>query len=77
MVILPVVLLPQVQIRTATFDLNIEGSYTFRVTDTSTGCYVDTDPYDIAPFDLIDVVAVPTAPAICFGDANGIPGSEH
>ena len=56
---------------TATFDLNVEGSYTFRVTDTSTGCYVDTNPYDIAPFDLIDVVAVPTAPAICFGDANG------
>ncbi|MGW9684563.1 T9SS type B sorting domain-containing protein [Flagellimonas sp. 2504JD1-5] len=56
---------------TATFDLTAPGSYTFRVTDNTTGCYVDTAPYDIAPYDLIAVVATPTAPAICFGDTNG------
>ncbi|MEM9646872.1 MAG: T9SS type B sorting domain-containing protein [Bacteroidota bacterium] len=56
---------------TATFELTQPGSYTFRITDTVTGCYFDTTPYDIAPYDLIDVVATPTAPAICFGDTNG------
>nr|WP_298792779.1 T9SS type B sorting domain-containing protein [uncultured Allomuricauda sp.] len=56
---------------TATADLTAPGSYTFRVTDNTTGCYVDTAPYDIAPYDLIEVVATPTAPAICFGDTNG------
>lgn len=56
---------------TATFDLTAPGSYTFRVTDNATGCYVDTAPYEILPYDLIEVVATPTAPAICFGDSNG------
>ena len=56
---------------TSTFDLTAPGSYTFRVTDTNTGCYVDTAPYEILPYDLIEVVATPTAPAICFGDSNG------
>ncbi|NKI31229.1 T9SS type B sorting domain-containing protein [Croceivirga thetidis] len=56
---------------TAIFDLNVEGSYTFRITDNGTGCYVDTNTYTIAPYDLIDVTATPIAPAICFGDANG------
>ncbi len=56
---------------TATFELTAPGNYTFRVTDTNTGCYVDTNPYEILPYDLIEVVATATAPAICFGDANG------
>ncbi|MEX0360788.1 MAG: hypothetical protein AB3N10_07335, partial [Allomuricauda sp.] len=56
---------------TATFELTQPGSYTFRITDNATGCYVDTAPYDIAPYDTIDVVATPTAPAVCFGDTNG------
>lgn len=56
---------------TTTFNLAEPGSYTFRVTDNTTGCYVDTAPYTIAPFDLIEVVATPTAPAVCFGDTNG------
>ncbi|RDY60267.1 hypothetical protein DX873_10625 [Flagellimonas nanhaiensis] len=56
---------------TSTFELTAPGSYTFRVTDTNTGCYVDTAPYEILPYDLIEVVATPTAPAICFGDTNG------
>nr|WP_298996157.1 T9SS type B sorting domain-containing protein [uncultured Allomuricauda sp.] len=56
---------------TGVFELTAPGSYTFRVTDTSTNCYVDTAPYEIAPFDLIDVVATPTAPVTCFGNADG------
>ncbi|MEX0289866.1 MAG: T9SS type B sorting domain-containing protein, partial [Flavobacteriaceae bacterium] len=56
---------------TATFDLTAVGSYTFRVTDTATGCYVDTATYTIAPYDLIDVVATATMPVTCFGDTNG------
>ncbi len=56
---------------TTEFDLTAVGSYTFRVTDTTTGCYVDTAPYVIAPYDLIDVVATATTPVTCFGDTNG------
>ncbi len=55
----------------AEFDLSAMGTYTFRVTDTATGCYVDTAPYTIAPYDLIDVVATATTPVVCFGDSNG------
>ncbi|MEA1786476.1 T9SS type B sorting domain-containing protein [Arenibacter sp. GZD96] len=56
---------------TATFELTTVGSYTFRVTDTTTGCYFDTAPYPIAPFDLVEVIASATTPVTCFGDANG------
>ena len=56
---------------TATFDLTAVGSYTFRITDTTTGCYIDTTPYEIAPYDLIEVTAIAVDPAICFGDGNG------
>ena len=56
---------------TATFELTAVGSYVFRITDNASGCYTDTAPYDIAPYDLIDVLATATTPAICFGDANG------
>ena len=55
---------------TATFDLSAPGNYTFRVTDTTTGCYVDVG-YSIAEYDLIDVVATAVAPVLCFGDTNG------
>ena len=54
---------------TATFDLTAPGTYNFRVTDNATGCYVE-EAHSIAPFDLIDVVATATAPAVCFGDAG-------
>ncbi|WP_222982592.1 T9SS type B sorting domain-containing protein [Flagellimonas meishanensis] len=56
---------------TATFDLTSPGNYTFRVTDNATGCYVEAI-HTIAPYDLIDVVATATAPAICFGDAGAL-----
>lgn len=56
---------------TATFNLTAVGSYTFRVTDTTTGCYVDTATYNIAPYDLIKVSATAITPVTCFGDNNG------
>ncbi len=56
---------------TANYDLSAAGSYTFRVTDTATGCFVDTAPYEIAPYDLIEVTAIAVDPVICFGDGNG------
>ncbi|WP_306026650.1 MULTISPECIES: T9SS type B sorting domain-containing protein [unclassified Allomuricauda] len=56
---------------TATFDLTQPGSYTFRATNDTTGCYVETT-HTIAPYDTIDVVATATSPAICFGDAGTI-----
>lgn len=56
---------------TATFDLNSVGSYTFRVTNTNTGCYVDTATYTIAPYDLIEARIQAITPVTCFGDANG------
>jgi gliding motility-associated-like protein len=56
---------------TTEFDLTAVGSYTFRITDTTTGCYFDTLPYEIAPYDLIEVTATSVDPVICFGDGNG------
>ncbi len=56
---------------TATFDLLTTGSYTFRVTDTDTGCYFDTPAYDVEPFDFIEATAVATTPVTCYGDNNG------
>ncbi|WP_051983452.1 T9SS type B sorting domain-containing protein [Cellulophaga lytica] len=56
---------------TATFELTAVGGYVFRVTDTNTGCYVDTDVYNIAPYDLIKVSARASSPVTCFGDTNG------
>uniref|UniRef100_UPI0026143584 T9SS type B sorting domain-containing protein n=1 Tax=uncultured Maribacter sp. TaxID=431308 RepID=UPI0026143584 len=56
---------------TAEFNLTQVGSYTFRITDTNTGCYVLTAPYEIAPYDLIEVTATAIDPVICFNDGNG------
>ncbi len=56
---------------TAEYDLSTIGTYVFRITDNATGCYTDTAPYEILAFDLIDVVAIATAPVVCFGDSNG------
>ena len=56
---------------TATYDLSAVGNYVFRITDTVTGCYVDTAAYSIAPFDLIEVRATAVDPVICFGDNSG------
>ena len=51
---------------TAEFNLSAVGSYTFRMTDTTTGCYVDTLPYEIAPYDLIEVTAIAIDPGDLF-----------
>ena len=56
---------------TATFDLSVAGTYTFRATNDTTGCYEEIT-HTIAPYDTIDVVAVATAPAICFDDAGAL-----
>ena len=54
----------------AIFELTAPGSYTFRVTDDATGCFVETT-HDVAPYDLAEVIALPLSPTICFGDATG------
>ncbi|MEW7289556.1 T9SS type B sorting domain-containing protein [Aquimarina sp. 2304DJ70-9] len=41
-----------------TFALPDPGSYIFRITDTGTGCFIDTPPYEIAPFDTIEATIV-------------------
>lgn len=56
---------------TATFELTAVGGYVFRVTDTNTGCYIDTEVYNVAPYDLIKVSAIASSPVTCFGDTNG------
>ncbi len=56
----------------ALFTLTDQGSYVFRITDTVTGCSIDTAPYTIAPYDTIELNATATSAAICFGDANGV-----
>ena len=55
----------------AAFDLSAPDSYVFRVTDTATGCYVDTAPHVVPPYDIMDVIATAATPVTCFGDANG------
>ena len=54
----------------ATFDLTVPDTYTFRITDTATGCYVDTT-YEVPPYDLATVIASPVSPVVCFGDSSG------
>lgn len=56
---------------TATYNVTAVGGYVFRVTDTATGCYVDTEVYNIAQYDLIKVSATATSPVTCFGDIDG------
>ncbi|MCK0137418.1 hypothetical protein MWU82_23960, partial [Arenibacter sp. S6351L] len=57
--------------QTADFTLTTPGDYTFRVTDNVTGCYFTTAPYNVAPYDLIEVVATAINPVTCFGDTDG------
>src|SRR5690606_9689134 len=53
----------------AQFELYNPGNYTFKVTNDTTGCY-ELIQHEILPFDLIDVVAVATLPAVCFDDVG-------
>jgi gliding motility-associated-like protein len=54
----------------SSYSLNAVGNYTFRITDNITGCYIDI-PYDIAPYDLMEVSATTNSPVTCFGYGNG------
>ncbi|RIA11114.1 gliding motility-associated-like protein [Flavobacteriaceae bacterium MAR_2010_72] len=54
----------------ATFTLPLISDYTIRVTDNTTGCYVDAN-HTVNPYPLIDIVASVTAPVNCFGDTTG------
>lgn len=56
---------------TATLLLTQPGSYTFQVKDNVTGCYMLTVPYEILPFDTIEVIASNPTPVTCFGDSDG------
>ncbi len=55
----------------AQFEFYQAGTYTIRVTDTSTGCFVDSNPYAIAPYDTASLTAAPQDPVICAGDGSG------
>jgi len=56
----------------ASFFLPGVGNYTFTVTDTATGCSIDTAPYEVLPYDTIEAnIAVVTPDILCFGDATG------
>ncbi|EAR16602.1 T9SS type B sorting domain-containing protein [Robiginitalea biformata] len=54
-----------------TWDLTVPGTYVFRITDDATGCYIQTAPYEVPPYDLIQVAAAPVNPVTCFGDTDG------
>jgi large repetitive protein len=60
-----------VQVNNPIFALTTPGSYVFQVTDNVTGCYSLTTPFEIAPFDTIDVVITANSPVTCFGDTDG------
>ncbi|MDH7446331.1 T9SS type B sorting domain-containing protein [Aquimarina sp. 2201CG14-23] len=56
---------------TATVNLPAVGNYVIRITDLDTGCYIDTAPYEVAPFDTIIATAALVTDVACFGDSNG------
>ncbi|OYQ42813.1 hypothetical protein CHU92_03820 [Flavobacterium cyanobacteriorum] len=62
---------PGAGVSTADFSLAAPGSYTFRVTDNATGCYITTVPYEILPFDTIEVNATAATAVTCFGSTDG------
>ncbi|MGH2665260.1 T9SS type B sorting domain-containing protein [Flavobacterium sp.] len=53
------------------FILSAPGTYFFQVNDTTTGCYIATVAYTVAPFNTIDVVATTTTAVSCFGSSDG------
>ncbi|MDP2161184.1 MAG: SprB repeat-containing protein, partial [Flavobacterium sp.] len=59
------------QVNNSVFTLTTPGSYTFEVTDNVTGCSILTAPFEIVPFDTIDVIATSTTPVTCFNDNDG------
>src|SRR5690606_6689763 len=63
--------MPPVTGATASFGLTQPGSYTFQVTDNVTGCYMQTVPYEVLPFDTLEVTATASTPVTCFGGNDG------
>ncbi|XLS29237.1 T9SS type B sorting domain-containing protein [Flavobacteriaceae bacterium M23B6Z8] len=55
----------------AIYQLATVGTYVFRVFDDVTGCYIDSAPYEVAPFDEIVAIATAITPVTCYSDANG------
>ncbi|TGD58628.1 T9SS type B sorting domain-containing protein [Flavobacterium humi] len=53
------------------FSLATPGTYFFQVNDVTTGCYIATAGYVVAPVNTIDVVASPSAAVTCSGLSNG------
>jgi gliding motility-associated-like protein len=55
----------------AIYQLATTGTYVFRVFDDVTGCYIDSAPYSVDPFDEIVAIATAVTPVTCFGDNDG------
>ncbi|MEW7279429.1 PA domain-containing protein [Aquimarina sp. 2201CG1-2-11] len=56
----------------ANFELSSEGSYTFRITDTATGCTRDIT-HEVAPFDTMDMALRTVSNVVgCHGDRTGV-----
>ncbi|WP_417363194.1 T9SS type B sorting domain-containing protein [Galbibacter sp.] len=55
----------------ASFDLPVAGDYVFKITDTTTGCFFITEPYTVAPYDLITSIATASSPIDCYNTATG------
>lgn len=53
------------------FTITTPGTYSIRVNDLTTGCYIMTVPYVIAPYDTILVDATATNAVTCFGGNDG------
>lgn len=53
------------------FIITSTGTYSIRVNDLTTGCYIMTVPYVIAPYDTILVDATATNAVTCFGGNDG------
>ena len=55
----------------AVYQLSTVGTYVFRVFDDVTGCYIDSAPYEVTPFDEIIAIATAITPVTCFNDSDG------
>jgi large repetitive protein len=52
------------------FTISAPGSYTFQITDATTGCYLQLT-HDIPVFNNINATLTAISNVLCFGDANG------
>ncbi len=54
-----------------TFNLPSPGNYSFRITDLDTSCYLETEPYYVAPYNTIIATVTAKSDILCFGDITG------